>query len=299
MKLNVQNRRNKCFLPALIFAAALALSGCGKNLSGSDIIREQEEKVAAEESGSEKRGNTLFSSQKAKDLSKAYLEKRQKQISDLAGEFNARIHSVTDKDSTVTQTNETAGFTPEELEKAKDSYLTLSQLDSLGRVGPAIGSFCEADIKNNGREDISEIYPSGWKQTFYDISITGSDQESLYNRCHLIMEAISDNSSPENLFTGTRQCNLDMLNWEEKITDYIYQNPDTHVLYRVTPVFSGDNLVCEKVVLEAESVEDYGEGLNFKVDCNNIENGITIDYSTGDSHLTESGKIEFIRPIAA
>ena len=80
-----------------------------------------------------------------------------------------------------------------------------------------------------------------------------------------------------------------MLPFENMVADYVNET-DNHVLYRVTPVFEGDNLVASGVRIEAESVEDKGEGIQFHVYCYNVQPGITIDYATGDSWLAEDSE---------
>lgn len=73
-----------------------------------------------------------------------------------------------------------------------------------------------------------------------------------------------------------------MLPFENMIADYVHET-DNHVLYRVTPIYDGTNLVASGVQLEAESVEDDGEGVLFNVYVYNVQPGITIDYATGES----------------
>lgn len=115
------------------------------------------------------------------------------------------------------------------------------------------------------------------------------DGKYLYNRCHLIgYQLTGENANAKNLITGTRYLNVDgMLPFENMVADYIKETGN-HVLYRVTPVFSGDNLVASGVHMEAESVEDNGDGILFNVYCFNAQPGIAIDYATGDSHQDDS-----------
>ena len=112
--------------------------------------------------------------------------------------------------------------------------------------------------------------------------------EALYNRCHLIAHQLSgDDAVPRNLITGTSYMNRDgMLQFEETIGDYV-RSTGNHVMYRVTPVFEGDELIARGVHMQAVSVEDNGEGLAFNVFCYNVQPGIDIDYKTGDNKLSE------------
>ena len=129
------------------------------------------------------------------------------------------------------------------------------------------------------REDISSIEPTGWVQAKYD-------GEYLYNRCHLIGHQLAGEDANElNLITGTRYFNVSgMLIFENQVADYIKENENNHVLYRVTPVFEGDNLVASGVEIEAYSVEDNGK-LCFNIFVYNIQPGIEIDYKTGKSSI--------------
>lgn len=131
------------------------------------------------------------------------------------------------------------------------------------------------------RGSIGSVKPTGWQTAKYD----NVDGKYLYNRCHLIgYQLTAENANKKNLITGTRYLNVNgMLPFENMVADYIKET-NNHVLYRVTPVFIGDNLVASGVLMEAESVEDDGEGILFNVYCYNVQPGIVIDYATGDSH---------------
>jgi DNA-entry nuclease len=139
------------------------------------------------------------------------------------------------------------------------------------------------------RADISEIRPTGW----HSIAIDSIEGGYLYNRCHLIGYQLSgENANECNLITGTRYMNVQgMLPFENMVADYIKET-ENHVMYRVTPVFDGNNLVADGVIMEAYSVEDGGDGICFNVYVFNIQPGIEIDYATGDSRLTESKATE-------
>lgn len=138
------------------------------------------------------------------------------------------------------------------------------------------------------RQGIGQVKPSGWHTVKYDVVGTGSSGY-LYNRCHLIgFQLAGENANERNLITGTRYLNtVGMLGFENKVADYV-RKTDNHVLYRVTPVYEGDNLIAAGVLMEALSVEDNGSGICFNAFCYNVQPGIEIDYATGDSHLTEA-----------
>lgn len=161
-----------------------------------------------------------------------------------------------------------------------------SQLDSLGRCGVAYANICKEIMPNENeeRETIGNIKPSGWQTIRYNELIDGN---YLYNRCHLIgYQLAGENANKQNLITGTRYMNVNgMLPFENMVADYIKKNQNNHVLYRVTPVFEGTNLVANGVQMEAYSVEDNGKGICFNVYVYNVQPCITIDYKNGNSYI--------------
>lgn len=173
-------------------------------------------------------------------------------------------------------------FTDEDM--TTEAYEYYSPLDSLGRCGYTMACIGVELMPTEDRESISEVKPTGWVQAQYDI-VNG---KSLYNRCHLIgFQLTGENANERNLVTGTRYCNVDgMLPFENMVADYVKET-ENHVLYRVTPVFDGDNLVCRGIQMEALSVEDEGEGICFNVYVYNNQPGVVIDYATGESWLEE------------
>lgn len=166
-----------------------------------------------------------------------------------------------------------------------EAFERYSEWDSLGRSGVAYANIC-MDIMPKSEEERGEIGMvkdlSGWKQKRYDDIIK---DKYLYNRCHLIgWQLAGENANKQNLITGTRYLNTEgMLPFENIVAEYIRDNPDKHVLYRVTPIYEGDNLLASGVQMEAISVEDGGKGICFNVYCYNVQPGILIDYSTGES----------------
>ena len=172
-------------------------------------------------------------------------------------------------------------FTDSEKELTeKEEY---SDLDSLGRVGVAFALVSKSTMPTTKRGSIGMIKPAGWHTVKYDFV----DGKYLYNRCHLIAHQLTgQNANPKNLMTCTRSMNADgMLPFENKVANYIKET-NNHVLYRVTPVFDGDNLVANGAYMEAYSIEDKGK-LSFNVYVYNVQKGVTIDYKTGESKLEE------------
>lgn len=168
--------------------------------------------------------------------------------------------------------------------KRRSAYESYAPLDSLGRCGVAFACLCKETMPTEKRGEIGQVRPSGWHTVKYDTV----DGKYLYNRCHLIGYQLSaENANTRNLITGTRYLNTQgMLPFENLVADYIKETGN-HVLYRVTPIFSGDDLVAKGVEMEAWSVEDRGDGVCFHVYCYNNQPGIKIDYATGDSHTTD------------
>ena len=164
-----------------------------------------------------------------------------------------------------------------------EAFETYSDFDSLGRCGVAYANACRELMPRKKRGDISHIKPTGWVQRKYP-GIVDSDPPYLYNRSHLIAYSLTaENDNERNLITGTRYMNYDgMRPFEEMVVEYIDET-DNHVLYRVTPMFTGDNLLADGVLMEALSVEDGGKGICFCVYCYNVQPGIEIDYSTGEN----------------
>lgn len=177
-------------------------------------------------------------------------------------------------------------------DKTEDAFENYSDLDKMGRCGVAFANICREIMPTEKRGSIAKIKPSGWQSVRYDCV----EGKSLYNRCHLIgFQLAGENANRKNLITGTRYFNVDgMLPFEDMVADYV-KSTDNHVLYRVTPVYDGDNLVAEGVQMEGYSVEDEGKGVCFNVFVYNVQPDIVIDYATGESRLatdssTNAGK---------
>ena len=162
------------------------------------------------------------------------------------------------------------------------AFENYSDLDSLGRCGVAYANICKDIMPTEERGKIGMIKPSGWHTVKYDVI----KDRYLYNRCHLIgYQLAGENANPKNLITGTRYLNVEgMLPFENLVADYV-NNTGNHVLYRVTPMFSGSNLVANGVLIEAKSVEDNGGGILFNFYCYNVQPGVGINYENGDSWL--------------
>lgn len=170
-------------------------------------------------------------------------------------------------------------FTEEEI--VSESYEKYGELDGLGRCTVCIACIGTDLMPTEDRESISQVTPSGWVNAKYDFV----DGGYVYNRCHLIgFQLTGENANRQNLITGTRFLNIEgMLPFENMIADYLKENPDNHVMFRVTPIYDGDNLVASGVLLEGWSVEDNGDGICFNVYAYNVQPGVIIDYATGET----------------
>ncbi len=161
-----------------------------------------------------------------------------------------------------------------------DPFESYSALDKLGRCGVAYALIGPETMPEGERGSIGMVEPSGWRISKYD----WIDGKYLFNRCHLIAHALAgENDNPRNLITGTRSMNAQgMLPYEERVAHYV-DSTGNHVLYRVTPVYEGDNPIASGVLMEAKSVEDAGKRISFCVWCYNVEPGVVIDYETGEN----------------
>ncbi len=165
---------------------------------------------------------------------------------------------------------------------SSEAFEEYSPLDSLGRCGVAIANIDKSLMPIEERGSIGMIKPSGWHTVKYNFV----DGKYLYNRCHLIgYQLTGENANEKNLITCTRNMNAKvMLEFENKVADYV-KKTDNHILYRVTPIFEGDNLLAKGVEMEALSIEDEGKGIKFNVFVYNVEDGVSINYKTGESKL--------------
>lgn len=199
-------------------------------------------------------------------------------------EFDIKSIPAYSGDAYVAVNENVPYFTDEEMSEM--SYEYYSALDSKERCGVCVASVGIDIMPTEERGEIGNVKPSGWNQTKYAGLVEGN---YLYNRCHLIgYQLTGENANTKNLITGTRYLNTEgMLPFENMVADYVKET-NNHVMYRITPVFEGNNLLASGVLMEAKSVEDNGEGILFCVYCYNVQPGVTIDYSNGASALIET-----------
>ncbi len=188
--------------------------------------------------------------------------------------------------ASVVVNNNVPGFSADEI--TTGSYESYGELDALGRCTPAMACLGKDLMPTEERQSISMVKPTGWDNEKYP-GLVDSDPPYLYNRCHVIgFQLTGENANEQNLITGTRYMNVEgMLPYENEVANYV-RSTSNHVMYRVTPVFDGNNLLCNGVRIEAYSVEDKGKGISFNVYCYNVQPGVIINYTDG-SNKADSG----------
>ena len=291
MRSNKQNNKLNYFLTLLLCLCMLV--GCGSSTATQIMLKAADSETesyvetvqtesAENDPGDETEIQTVAETEIQAAAQVQSDDSKQKVVhAGTASAFNAAdVPAYSGKPYTAVNNNEPY-FTSDDL--TTEAFENYSELDSLGRCGVAYANVCLETMPTEKRGSISEVKPTGWHSVKYD----NVDGKSLYNRCHLIgYQLTAENANQQNLITGTRYLNVDgMLPFENMVADYVKET-DNHVLYRATPIFTGDNLVADGVLMEGYSVEDEGDGICFCVYAYNVQPGITIDYATGDSWLS-------------
>lgn len=291
MRSNKRNNKLSYFLTLLLCMCMLV--GCGSGAATQVMLKAEDsetesyvEAVQTESTENDPGDETEIQTAAETEIQAAAQvqsdDSKQKVVhTGTASAFNAAdVPAYSGEPYTAVNNNEPY-FTSDNL--TTEAFENYSELDALGRCGVAYANVCLETMPTEKRGSISEVKPTGWHSVKYD----NVDGKSLYNRCHLIgYQLTAENANQQNLITGTRYLNVDgMLPFENMVADYVKET-DNHVLYRVTPIFTGDNLVADGVLMEGYSVEDEGDGICFCVYAYNVQPGITIDYATGDSWLS-------------
>ena len=291
MRSNKQNNKLNYFLTLLLCLCMLV--GCGSSTATQIMLKAADSETesyvetvqtesAENDPGDETEIQTVAETEIQAAAQVQSDDSKQKVVhAGTASAFNAAdVPAYSGKPYTAVNNNEPY-FTSDDL--TTEVFENYSELDALGRCGVAYANVCLETMPTEKRGSISEVKPTGWHSVKYD----NVDGKSLYNRCHLIgYQLTAENANKQNLITGTRYLNVDgMLPFENMVADYVKET-DNHVLYRATPIFTGDNLVADGVLMEGYSVEDEGDGICFCVYAYNVQPGITIDYATGDSWLS-------------
>ena len=252
-------KKLKLLLANILLAGVLVLGGCAD--AGDSSQSSSSKETTTQEAGSSEDQNAEAAASKAKASSISTSK-----IPKYSGSPYIKVH------------NNVPFFKKSDL--TKKVFEKYSKLDALGRCRTAYANVCKATMPTEKRGRIGMIKPSGWHTVKYN----NVDGKYLYNRCHLIgYQLTAENANERNLMTGTRYLNVDgMLPFENMVADYVKET-NNHVLYRVTPMYTDDNLLADGVLMEAESVEDKGKGISYCVYVYNVQPGIKIDYETGDS----------------
>ena len=275
-------KKNISIVLSLLLAICLLFSGCGdlttsnpyEDTSGTSSITSTQSETNSDDESST--ANNTTSSSEAESSN----QETQKPSSQTQTKPSISLSSIPDysgKPYVALNDNEPTFSSAELTTKSFEQY---SNLDSLGRCGVVMACVGRDIMPTEERGSIGQVKPTGWHTVKYDCV----DGKYLYNRCHLIgYQLTGENANTKNLITGTRYMNVDgMLPFENMAADYVKETGN-HVMYRVTPIFKGNNLLANGVQMEAYSVEDDGDGICFNVFVYNVQPQITINYATGDS----------------
>ena len=262
---------------SLLLALIITLSGCA-SVSNTDTttdiinVNEQTESI----------GETTVEDVQSEIEPDSYIEPEQQktEVSNVSFDLSS-IPAYSGKAYVVVNNNNPYFEKSDLTTKSFEQY---APLDSLGRCGVAYANIGRDIMPTGERGSIGMVKPSGWHSIRYE-NVEG---KYLYNRCHLIgFQLSAENANTSNLITGTRYLNIQgMLPFENMVADYV-KGTNNHVLYRVTPIFEGNNLLASGVLMEGYSVEDNGDGVCYNVYCYNVQPGIKINYSTGDSEAED------------
>lgn len=301
----MKNSRRKQVLSSIILSLVLfvqVLSGCGQsasnnNQSSATVASTVEASQSVASKSAEDTLEQALDNQS--DIEKAENNTPEESTSNTKGQNVSDLQTASSKDYTASHVPAFAGYLYVELdnnvpsfsdsEKVTTAFENYSELDKLKRCGVAYANICKEIMPTEKRGAIGSVKPTGWHTMNYHELVDGN---YLYNRCHLIaFELAGENANVKNLITGTRYLNVKgMLPYENLVAKYV-KSTNNHVLYRVTPIFEGDNLVATGVKMEAWSVEDNGAGICFNIFVYNVQPEIAIDYATGDSWVDSSIQI--------
>ena len=296
-KYSKSTSQNRIVVTFMLLCMAVSLIGCG-DLADESRYNSQNNIATVEESN-DSQDIAAFAESNAPQSVATVGENSNRDANDKKSNNQAEDKSQKGKSDKETTLDKVADFDNEpyvalennkpdfsESEITKKSFEKYSKLDSLGRCGVALACVGKDIMPTEKRGSIGMVKPTGWHTVKYDFV----DGKYLYNRCHLIgYQLTGENANEKNLITGTRYMNVDgMLPFEDMVADYVKET-NNHVMYRVTPIYKGNNLVASGVQMEGYSVEDKGKGISFNVYCYNAQPGVKIDYKTGNSSST--GKV--------
>lgn len=293
-----RGNRNVILIILLLILFTAGIGGQAGKRSQPELDKTNDSVIFEVSSGGHAEDSAVSKAEKQDQEEESALQEQTKDLEKSASDTTIQTLSVDEipaysGQAAIEINQNVPGFT--ESDYTTEAFEQYSPLDGLGRCGIAYACVGEEIMPTEERGAIGMVKPSGWHTVKYDFV----DGKYLYNRCHLIAYMLSgENANTENLITGTRYMNTEgMLPYENQVADYVHDTGN-HVLYRVTPVYEGDNLVASGVEIEASSVEDKGKSLSFHVYCYNMQPGVTIDYATGDSALAEDLATENVQETA-
>lgn len=293
-----RGNRNVILIILLLILFTAGIGGQAGKRSQPELDKTNDSVIFEVSSGGHAEDSAVSKAEKQDQEEESALQEQTKDLEKSASDTTIQTLSVDEipaysGQAAIEINQNVPGFT--ESDYTTEAFEQYSPLDGLGRCGIAYACVGEEIMPTEERGAIGMVKPSGWHTVKYDFV----DGKYLYNRCHLIAYMLSgENANTENLITGTRYMNTEgMLPYENQVADYVHDTGN-HVLYRVTPLYEGDNLVASGVEIEASSVEDKGKSLSFHVYCYNVQPGVTIDYATGDSALAEDLATENVQETA-
>lgn len=293
-----RGNRNVILIILLLILFTAGIGGQAGKRSQPELDKTNDSVIFEVSSGGHAEDSAVSKAEKQDQEEESALQEQTKDLEKSASDTTIQTLSVDEipaysGQAAIEINQNVPGFT--ESDYTTEAFEQYSPLDGLGRCGIAYACVGEEIMPTEERGAIGMVKPSGWHTVKYDFV----DGKYLYNRCHLIAYMLSgENANTENLITGTRYMNTEgMLPYENQVADYAHDTGN-HVLYRVTPLYEGDNLVASGVEIEASSVEDKGKSLSFHVYCYNVQPGVTIDYATGDSALAEDLATENVQETA-
>ena len=293
-----RGNRNVILIILLLILFTAGIGGQAGKRSQPELDKTNDSVIFEVSSGGHAEDSAVSKAEKQDQEEESALQEQTKDLEKSASDTTIQTLSVDEipaysGQAAIEINQNVPGFT--ESDYTTEAFEQYSPLDGLGRCGIAYACVGEEIMPTEERGAIGMVKPSGWHTVKYDFV----DGKYLYNRCHLIAYMLSgENANTENLITGTRYMNTEgMLPYENQVADYVHDTGN-HVLYRVTPLYEGDNLVASGVEIEAYSVEDKGKSLSFHVYCYNVQPGVTIDYATGDSALAEDLATENVQETA-
>ena len=293
-----RGNRNVILIILLLILFTAGIGGQAGKRSQPELDKTNDSVIFEVSSGGHAEDSAVSKAEKQDQEEESALQEQTKDLEKSASDTTIQTLSVDEipaysGQAAIEINQNVPGFT--ESDYTTEAFEQYSPLDGLGRCGIAYACVGEEIMPTEERGAIGMVKPSGWHTVKYDFV----DGKYLYNRCHLIAYMLSgENANTENLITGTRYMNTEgMLPYENQVADYVHDTGN-HVLYRVTPLYEGDNLVASGVEIEASSVEAKGKSLSFHVYCYNVQPGVTIDYATGDSALAEDLATENVQETA-